>query len=222
MTGQLGPDRADRRLIKQLIDRWETTRRQRPLSDDRTVDWIRRHADSLRQSRDECPEGAPMWGWKEPNSHLFLPHLQRHFGDRLRYVHVIRHGVYMAYSKNHSQAMRWGPQFGLTSHEPSPTPADLLDYWIASNELAIARGRAMPEGSFFIINHDDLCAEPREGVTRFVEFLGFTPPPEEMERLIALPERPKSHGLSMSEMREQFGDERLARVSEFGFRLDAA
>jgi hypothetical protein len=161
-----------------------------------------------------------MWGWKEPNSHLFLPHLQRHFGGRLRYVHVIRHGIYMAYSRNQAQAVRWGPQFGLADCAPSPTPAAVLDYWIASNELAITRGRAMPEGSFLVVNHDDLCNEPRQGVTRFVEFLGFSPTPEEMELLGALPERPKSPGLSLSEMREQFGDERLARVSDLGFTLD--
>ncbi len=162
MTGQLGPDRADRRLINELIERWATMKRQHPLPDDRTVEWVRGHAASLRPSRDECPEGAPMWGWKEPNSHLFLPHMRNHFGDRLRYVHVIRHGIYMAYSENQSQAMRWGPQFGLAECVPKPTPTQSLDYWIASNELAVSRGRAMPEGSFLLLNHDDLCAEPRQ------------------------------------------------------------
>ncbi len=220
MTGQLGPDRADRRLINELMERWATMKRRHPLPDDRTVEWVRGHAASLRRSRDECPEGAPRWGWKEPNSHLFVPHLQRHFGDRLRYVHVIRHGIYMAYSKNQAQAVRWGPQFGLAECSPSPTPVALLDYWIAANELAIARGRALPEGSFLLVNHDDLCTEPRQGVTRFVEFLGLSPTPEEMELLVSLPERPKSTGLSLSEMREQFGDERLARVSDLGFTLD--
>jgi hypothetical protein len=222
MTGQLGPDRADRRLINELIERWATMKRQHPLPDDRTVEWVRGHATSLRRSRDECPEGAPMWGWKEPNSHLFLPHMRNHFGDRLRYVHVIRHGIYMAYSQNQAQAMRWGPQFGLNECVPKPTPTESLDYWIASNELAVSRGRDMPEGSFLLLNHDDLCTEPREGVARLVEFLGFTPTPAEMEHLVSLPERPKSPGLSFSEMREQFGDERLARVSELGFTLDGA
>jgi hypothetical protein len=222
MTGQLGPDRADRRLVNQLIDRWAKMKREHPLPDDRTVEWVRGHAASLRVSREQCPEGAPMWGWKEPNSHLFLPHMQRHFGDRFRYVHVIRHGIYMAYSANQAQAMRWGPQFGLAECVPNPTPTESLDYWIASNERAVRSGRAMPEGTFYLMNHDDLCTNPREGVTRFVEFLGFSPSPAEIEFLVSLPERPKSAGLSLGEMREQFGDERLARVSDLGFSLDGA
>ncbi len=222
MTGQLGPDRADRRFINQLIDRWAKMKRERPLPDDRSVEWVRGHAASLRVSREQCPEGAPMWGWKEPNSHLFLPHMQRHFGDRMRYVHVIRHGIYMAYSTNQSQAMRWGPQFGLAECVPQPTPTQSLDYWLASNELAVRRGRAMPEGSFYLLNHDDLCTNPRDGVARFVEFLGFSPSPAEMEFLVSLPERPKSAGLTLNEMREQFGDERLGRVSDLGFRLEGA
>jgi hypothetical protein len=222
MTGQLGPDRADRRLISQLIERWARMKRRHPLPDDRTDEWVRDHAASLQSSREECPEGAPMWGWKEPNSHLFLPHLGRHFGDRLHYVHVIRHGIYMAHSRNQAQAMRWRSQFGLTECASQPTPTESLDYWIASNELAVSRGRAMPEGSFLLINHDDLCARPREGVTRFVEFLGFSPSRADMEFLVSLPERPKSAGLSLSEMQEQFGDERLARVNRLGFTLDGA
>jgi hypothetical protein len=222
MTGQGAPDRADHRLVNQLIDRWAKMKREHPLPDDRSVEWVQDHAASLGVSREQCPEGAPMWGWKEPNSHLFLPHMQRHFGDRLRYVHVIRHGIYMAYSTNQAQAMRWGSQFGLTEHEGRPTPPESLDYWLASNELAVRRGRAMPEGSFYLLNHDDLCADPREGVGRFVDFLGFSPSPAEIEFLVSLPERPKSAGLSLSEMREQFGEERLARVSDLGFRLEGA
>jgi hypothetical protein len=228
MTGQVGPDRADRRLINQLIDRWAKMKREHPLPDDRSVEWVRGHAASLKVSREQCPDGAPMWGWKEPNSHLFLPHMERHFGDRLRYVHVIRNGIYMAYSDNQAQAMRWGPEFGLGERAvhgqrvPRPTPPESLDYWIASNERAVSRGGTMPEGSFYLMNHDDLCANPRDGVTRFVEFLGFTPSAEEMEFLISLPEPPKSAGLSLSEMREQFGDERLARVTDLGFRLEGA
>jgi hypothetical protein len=227
MTGQLGPDRADRRFINQLIDRWARMKREHPLPDDRTVEWVRGHAASLRTSREQCPEGAPRWGWKEPNSHLFLPHMQRHFGERLRYVHVIRHGIYMAFSDNQAQAMRWGPQFGLAETTLAdsvrrPTPPESLDYWIRSNERAVSRGREMPTGSFYLLNHDDLCTNPGEGVARFVEFLGFSPSSAEMEFLVSLPERPKSAGLSLSEMRDQFGDERLARVSDLGFRLEGA
>ena len=119
------------------------------------------------------PEGAPRWGWKEPNSHLFLAQLQTHFGDRLRYVHVIRNGFYMAHSANQSQVRRWGARFGIEADLDSPVAS--LDYWIRSNELAIERGRSMRPGSFFLVNHDQLCESPREEMTSLVDFLGTRP-----------------------------------------------
>lgn len=167
------------------------------------------------------PSDAPRWGWKEPNSHLFLPHLRKHFAGRLRYVHVIRHGIYMAHSSNQAQAQRWGPLFGIEGGFPT-TPVRSLDYWIASNELAIERGRTMPSGTFLVVNHDDLCASPRREVTRFVEFLGIDVPPDMLEELVALPNPPKRLDLSIEEMREEFGDERLAKVRELGFAVDGA
>jgi hypothetical protein len=53
------------------------------------------------------------WGWKEPNSHIFLEHLAAHF-PQMRYVHVIRHGLDMAFSNNAQQLQNWGDLFGVT------------------------------------------------------------------------------------------------------------
>lgn len=43
-----------------------------------------------RVRRERGPQGASRWGWKEPNSHLFLPELADTF-TRLRFVYVARH-----------------------------------------------------------------------------------------------------------------------------------
>ena len=45
-------------------------------------------------------------------------------------------------------------------------------------------------------------------------------PPDVLEELVALPNPPKPLDLSITEMREEFGDERLAKVRELGFTLD--
>jgi hypothetical protein len=219
MTGLLVPTREDRRTISAVVRRCSTWSKQGDLSDDRTDAWLNHVAETLAQSRSGVPEGAPLWGWKEPNSHLFLPHLRSYFGERLRYVHVIRNGIYMAYSRNQAQAPRWGPEFGLEGGSPA-TPVRSLDYWIASNTRAIERGRAMPEGTFLLVNHDDLCASPREGVRRFVEFLGIDTPEALMEELMALPNPPRPLEVTLEQMRLEFGDQRLAKVRDLGFSLD--
>jgi len=222
MQGMLGPTRDDRRTIAEVVDRCCAWTRQGDLPDDMPEAWLRKVATSLLGSRHLVPEGAPQWGWKEPNSHLFLAELESHFGDRLRYVHVIRNGVYMAYSANQSQVRRWGSRFGIHSEFDSPVAS--LDYWIRSNELAIDRGRAMRPGSFFLVSHDELCESPREQETRLVNFLGVPTSEQELEELIALPQPPKPVGITRQRMLEEFGEERLARVRALGFPLgdDAA
>jgi hypothetical protein len=39
------------------------------------------------------------WGWKEPNSHIYLEYLAAFFGD-IKYIHTIRHGLDMAFIWN--------------------------------------------------------------------------------------------------------------------------
>jgi len=218
MTGQVGPDRADRRTIRAVLERcrsWADGEERLP--DDRSLDWLRARVASLGRSRRDTPTRAAAWGWKEPNSHLFVPQLRRRFGDRLRYVHVIRNGLYMAQSTNQSQVRRWGPGFGIPGATPSPDPVASLDFWIAANRLAISRGRAMPAGTFLLLNHDDLCASPEEGVARFLGFLGLDPPARVVEQLVGLPNPPKPPPLTAEEMIRQFGVDRLAQVRALGF-----
>jgi hypothetical protein len=219
MTGVLVPTRDDRRAISAVVSRCSAWAKQGDLRDDRTDERLHDVAATLGQARVGVPTEAPLWGWKEPNSHLFVPHLRAYFGDRLRYVHVIRNGVYMAHSRNQAQLQRWGSQFGI-EEGMSTSPQRSLDYWIASNKLAIARGRAMPEGTFHLVNHDDLCASPRQEVPRLVQFLGVETPKAELEQLMALPNPGRPLGLTLEQLHTEFGDERLAEVRGLGFPLD--
>jgi hypothetical protein len=218
MQGVLGPTRGERKEISEVVDRCRAWIAQGDLLDSMSEDWLRIVSTSLLRSRDLVAKGAPLWGWKEPNSHIFLPELQSYFGDRLRYVHVIRNGFYMAHSANQAQVRRWGQRFGIEAELDSPVVS--LDYWIRSNELAIDRGRRMRSGSFFLVNHDQLCESPRDEMTKLVHFLGIRPSDQELEELVALPQQPKSLGASRQEMVKEFGEERVARVEALGFRLD--
>jgi len=83
--------------------------------------WSSGRAASLFRSRrhDHDPD---KWGWKEPNSHLFLDPLAAGLGG-FRYVHVLRHGLDMAFSTNQQQLHNFGWLFGIdpeASSEPEP------------------------------------------------------------------------------------------------------
>jgi len=48
--------------------------------------------------------------WKEPNAHVVLPYLLTALPN-LYYLHVIRHGLDMAFSRNDAQTRLWGQSF---------------------------------------------------------------------------------------------------------------
>jgi hypothetical protein len=53
------------------------------------------------------------YGWKEPNTHVFLPFIVKHFKN-IRYIHVIRNGLDMAFSSNQNQLYNWGKIYDIT------------------------------------------------------------------------------------------------------------
>src|SRR5690606_33373890 len=40
-----------------------------------------------------------IWGWKEPNTQIYIEYIANFFPN-LKYIQVIRHGLYMAFSSN--------------------------------------------------------------------------------------------------------------------------
>jgi hypothetical protein len=217
MTGRVGPTRPERCVVAAAVERshewWDRDR----LPDDRPPEWLNARARSLLRSRRRQPPDASTWGWKEPNSHVFLEHLHRHFGGRLRYIHVIRNGIHMAHSKNQHQVRRWGPLFGLPLGSSGPSPTESLDYWIRANEEAIRKGQELQPGQFLSVNYDELCADPSPGTERLVEFLRLDPPGPLLEELASLPRQPPPRGEIGEEAVTRFGSERLARVRALGF-----
>jgi hypothetical protein len=159
------------------------------------------------------------WGWKEPNSHVYLEALARHFGDRLRYVHVLRNGLDMAFSDNQWQVRTWGRLFGIEAGA-TVSPNASLDYWIRANRRAVDLGEALPAGTFLRLDVDALCADPVAGVDRLVGFLGLEPEPEVQAELVAMPERPASTGRWRRAGGVAFTDRQLAEVAALGFPFD--
>ena len=71
-------------------------------------------------------------GWKEPNTHIVLPYLLQALPN-LHYVHVIRHGLDMAFSSNVAQVRLWGEL--LSGHSlDAENPADRFAYWCAVHQ----------------------------------------------------------------------------------------
>jgi hypothetical protein len=93
-------------------------------------EWLKRRVDSIHlkfSGQQGDSTGDDRWGWKEPNSHFFVPYLKSRIPE-LRYIHVVRHGLDMAFSKNQNQLAFWGERL-LGRPVDVNDPSDSLSYW---------------------------------------------------------------------------------------------
>lgn len=143
-------------------------------------DWLVARLLKIYQLREVVPADVG-WGWKEPNSHVFLPELFRFFPE-MRYIHVVRNGQDMAFSENQSQLRLWGCAFG--GRASTLTPQGSFDYWCLAHERIL---RILNEYSqqALMLNFDEFCRHPSEGLNSLYEFLGVNMPPSKISKQIS-------------------------------------
>lgn len=161
------------------------------------------------------------WAWKEPNTHIYLDYLAEYF-ENFKYIHVVRHGLDMAFSRNQVQLYNWGQVLGVDgANSAAPLPKRALDFWIKANERAVAIGKQFPQGKFLAINFDELCRNPGDEVKRLINFLQIKIQEPKLKNLEQMPQKPKSSGRYKNEDLSIFSQEEIQAVQKFGFRVDA-
>jgi hypothetical protein len=156
------------------------------------------------------------WGWKEPFSHLFLDEFARQVPD-LHYVHVIRHGLDMAFSANRAQLHSFGPRFDVRMPaDPRDVPVAQLRLWVATTRHVLDVGPKLFGDRFLLMRYDDLVTSPEAEIRRLGDFLGIEGvPAEELAQGI----EPTSIGRYRSEDLSAFPAELLAQVEAQGFTI---
>jgi hypothetical protein len=175
--------------------------------------WSLERADSLiRECSGVRNNGA--WGWKEPNTHVILARLGATVPG-LRYIHVVRNGLDMAYSWNQNQLQIWGSRF-LGHDSIEVTPRASLQYWVAVHRTVLQTGRKM--GSrFLMVSYDQLCADPLRELPPLLNFLGFEASPGRIADLSALIKPPESIGRFKCHPREELDPADIEFVETMGF-----
>lgn len=160
------------------------------------------------------------WGWKTPRSLLLLPFLHTQF-PLMKFVHLIRDGRYMAYSKQQYTLRRH--QFVLLDPvEQSWTqPAQAIALWRRTNLEAADYGEQRMGDRYLRVRFEDLCANPIPVVQRILDFLGLAKDAAEIARLEVQPPpatRPwESDDQETVAKLEAIGRDALER---FGYRVD--
>jgi len=180
---------------------------------DTPKEWLHKRAKKLINS--STAEGRPSrWGWKEPNTHIFLPTLVESIPN-LKYIHVMRHGLDMAHSVNQAQLHYWG---GALTGAPTVNagPEESFRYWCAAHHRVVNIGRQMG-GNFLLLNFDDFCREPETGIKMLLEFLGLEHSNQAPQHLLDMVCRPASTGRHKSKPKVTAFEGDINTLRELGF-----
>ena len=152
--------------------------------------WLEKRRSKLLEHRSN-PQKPFQWGWKEPNTHIFLPALMDCVPG-IKYVHVMRHGLDMANSKNQSQVNLWG-KFLLEEMGNGPKAEESFRYWCAVHRRVMELTRNL-NNRFLLLNFDDFCSQPETELKKLLNFLEVTVTDKGFEDLVRIVDPPASLG----------------------------
>ena len=156
------------------------------------------------------------FGWKEPNTHVFLERFLRcHSG--LRYIHVMRHGMDMAFSDNQNQLNLWGSVF--LDRDDLHGPRDSLSFWCAAHQR-IDRIAALYENRVLTIKFEDLCAQTIPVVKEIAAFLDINVNDKTLAEIDSYCVLPQSVGRRVEAPVGTFAPEDVEYIASKGYLVE--
>lgn len=176
--------------------------------------WLQERCESLLASTRQ-PRPGQRWGWKEPNTHVVIERLWQCIPE-LRYIHVVRNGLDMAFSSNQNQLRLWGCR--MLGEDGPASPQRALAYWCRVHRRMQALMADNPTRMHWL-DYDALCRYPQQGAAELCRFLGYDSAP-----LISFldgvrqPAEPRHTRHSI----DNFADADLAYVRSLGYVINPA
>ena len=145
--------------------------RQANLASNEPQQMAREFQEIVARHLSKAERGRTRWGWKGPRSIYLLPFLHAQFPD-LKFVHVVRDGRDMAFSKNQNQLRKHGRAV-LTRRERwfNSEPARAILLWGRVNLRAAEYGESQLGENYLAVRFEDLCEAPVETTARLMRFL---------------------------------------------------
>jgi len=154
------------------------------------------------------------WGWKEPSTHVVLDRLLKNI-PRMKYIHVVRNGLDMAYSENQNQLAWWGGYF--LGGEIELSPRNSLRYWCAVHKRVLNIGESMG-ANFLLLNYDEFCTDPEGGIELLCDFLAVNDDRAAIQsQLLGLIDTPNSMGRYKNRDISAFDKKDVEYVEQLGF-----
>ena len=177
-------------------------------------EWLLERAGSLVASALNSKINTP-WGWKEPNTHVCIGRLVQRLPN-LKYIHVARNGLDMAYSNNLAQLEFWRVPPKLDPD--SKNPEDALAYWCAAHRKIFDIAETLKE-RFLFLRFEDLCNDPAEQIACLLEFLDIPANNVNLSDLCKLVIPPDSIGRFRQHDIARFDPVEVEYVNSLGFAV---
>jgi hypothetical protein len=160
------------------------------------------------------------WAWKEPNTQIMIRRIIP-LAEGLRYIHVVRHGLDMAFSKNRQQLINWGGLYGLERPRKKghDTPVEQLEFWLRSTEDVINNCKPVLDDRFYLLNYNHLIEQPEDEITKLAKFLNVHLTASQLNSLLQHVKKPESDGRYRQHDLSIFSDNQLQRVRKLGFNF---
>ncbi|MBN0989838.1 sulfotransferase [Amphritea pacifica] len=153
---------------------------------------------------------------KVPGSFYYLPYICQFF-DQVSYIHVIRHGLDMAFSGNKNQLRNWGSMFNLDCSSEDCSESRQLKYWLSANAYALKLQDELPLDCSELIQFERFCRQTSTEVERIFNKLGVDV--DISDSFFESVDLPESVGRYRGQDLSIFDDEDLLSVSRLGYKV---
>lgn len=215
MGDQLNSTSDDMRFNRRLVG-LEAVAAPEPDFEARLLAYLLEVVDARGLDGLDALDHASQWGWKEPNTHLTIHRIALRIPN-IRYVHVMRNGLDMAYSANQQQAQMWCEH--LLGHPFDGSPRHSLRYWAIVHRRIEANCMRLGD-RFLLLNYDRLCTQPQDELPRLLNFAGVTSCDRTLATLLPMITPPASIGRYREHGLHEFDPADVDYVQSHGFGND--
>jgi len=178
------------------------------------VDWLAERVRQLAYPPTQPLENAAL-GWKEPNTHVVVERLL-HTLPAMKYIHVVRHGIEMAYSGNQNQVQFWNGN----NHARSPvTPEKSLDWWCSVHCRIRDLCKRYPE-RIYIVRFEDLLKAPSRTIEALLEFCEINVTSDDLANLTDLVHSDRTTPRDYKQVPVHVRSSQLEILHAFGYRIN--
>ena len=156
--------------------------------------------------------GQSSWGWKEPNTHIVLPFLLAAL-PTMRYIHVIRHGADMAFSRNQTQVALWGAAMAAGDGDEHSRS---ITYWCHVQERMQQLSELYPERIHWL-RLESLFDNPATTATGLCTFLQTPQLLESLQDACGLVKQPPTLGRYKTQPAITLPESQLSTLEALGY-----